>query len=56
MAIERNVGTYVQGLLEGVWEEAPPYFITSSSNGTGRDEVLDYIEAINSQFFKATKN
>ena len=29
------------------WEELPPFFITSEENGTGRDDVLDYIESIN---------
>lgn len=33
--------------LEDSWEELPPYFITSSEKKQGRDEVLDYIEAIN---------
>lgn len=29
------------------WEELPPYFITSSETKMGRQEVLDYIEQIN---------
>ncbi|MDE5552395.1 MAG: ribosome biogenesis GTP-binding protein YihA/YsxC [Muribaculaceae bacterium] len=29
------------------WEELPPIFITSSEKTRGRDEILDYIEAIN---------
>ena len=32
-----------------VWEERPPYFVTSSEKGTGRDEVLEYIDSINRQ-------
>ena len=32
--------------LLDVWEELPPYFITSSEKKQGRDEVLDYIEEI----------
>ena len=35
--------------LKDVWEELPPYFITSSDDRTGRDEVLDYIESINKE-------
>lgn len=31
------------------WEELPPYFVTSAEDGTGRDDVLDYIESINNQ-------
>jgi hypothetical protein len=29
------------------WEELPPYFITSSANKLGREELLAYIEDIN---------
>ncbi|MGB3591465.1 MAG: ribosome biogenesis GTP-binding protein YihA/YsxC [Nonlabens sp.] len=47
-ALERNVAAYKARLLEGIWEEIPPYFVTSSSNGLGRDEVLSYIGGINS--------
>jgi len=46
-ALERNVEAYKKTLLEGVWEEMPPYFITSSSNGDGKDELLNYIGEIN---------
>lgn len=33
--------------LKEEWEELPPYFITSSTKGLGRDAVLGYIEEIN---------
>ncbi|WP_276165646.1 ribosome biogenesis GTP-binding protein YihA/YsxC [Zobellia alginiliquefaciens] len=55
-AIEKNVNSYISELLNGIWEEAPQYFITSSSKGYGRDDVLDFIDNINTDFFKATKN
>ncbi len=42
----RNVRDYLNVLKES-WEELPPYFITSSEDGRGRDEILDYIEEIN---------
>lgn len=54
-AIARNVSTYLEELLNGVWEEAPQYFITSSSKGIGRDELLSYIDSINNEFFEAQK-
>ncbi|CAZ94869.1 ribosome biogenesis GTP-binding protein YihA/YsxC [Zobellia galactanivorans] len=54
-AIEENVNKYISELLNGVWEEAPSYFITSSSKGYGRDDVLNFIDNINADFFKATK-
>ena len=53
--IEKNVDSYIQELLEGVWEEAPNYFITSSSKNMGRDEVLFYIDDINQNFFQENK-
>lgn len=55
-AIQRQVSTYLQYLLEDIWEEAPQYFITSSSKKMGRDELLSYIEAINLEFFEVNKN
>lgn len=45
-AIERHVDDYKAVLLES-WEELPPYFITSSSKGIGKDNLLDYIDSIN---------
>lgn len=33
--------------LEEDWEELPPIFVTSAEKGTGRDEVLDYIDSVN---------
>ncbi len=46
MAGVRNVEEYKQALLEQ-WEELPPVFVTSSVDGRGREELLDYIEQIN---------
>lgn len=44
--LNSNIKLYLNRLKEQ-WEELPPYFITSSENRTGRDEVLNYIESIN---------
>lgn len=44
--VKANVNAYVKTMLE-TWEEMPPYFVTSSDNARGRDEVLDYIDQIN---------
>lgn len=46
--LDRNVEAFKARLLED-WEELPPIFITSSEKKTGRDEVLDYIEAQNAE-------
>lgn len=34
-------------VLSETWEELPPFFTASSVKGTGRDEILDYIDSIN---------
>lgn len=43
---KRKVALYLEKLLEQ-WEELPPVFLTSSTDGRGRDEILDYIEEMN---------
>ena len=47
----RNVIKYTKGLLEQ-WEELPPIFMSSSIDGRGRDEILDYIEEINNMMIE----
>ena len=39
----------IQKVLLLSWNTLPEQFITSSSNKTGRDEILDYIDSINEQ-------
>ena len=46
--IGNKVNIYLNQLKEQ-WEELPPYFITSSTSGLGRNELLNYIESINLQ-------
>lgn len=41
-----NIEAYTAKLLEE-WEELPPIFVTSSEERVGRDELLGYIEEIN---------
>src|SRR5690606_21308009 len=48
-AIERNIEEYLKAMLDDVWEVTPDYFITSSSKGIGRDELLNYIDQINKE-------
>lgn len=47
IAIEKHIADYLQKLTEDVWEEAPNYFVTSSSNGHGKEALLQYIDAVN---------
>jgi len=42
-----KVAAYKRHLLK-TWEELPPVFMTSSADGRGRDELLNYIDDINS--------
>lgn len=44
--LTENIRNYLERLSEE-WEELPPYFITSSKDKTGRNEILDYIAGIN---------
>ena len=46
-ALVKNTDIYKQKLLED-WEELPPCFCTSSEKHVGRDEILDFIDAANS--------
>ena len=50
LALKRKTKAYVQKMLDDVWEEAPPYFITSSLHKTGREELLNYIGSLNNEF------
>lgn len=45
--LNANIRQYLAKLQEQ-WEELPPHFITSSESRLGREELLDYIERINS--------
>lgn len=50
--VQSLVADYRKKMLANNWEEMPPFFVTSSEDKTGRDEVLDYIEEINVEMFK----
>lgn len=46
---DQNVARFRKALLES-FEEVPDIFITSSENGLGKDEVLNFIDGINKAF------
>lgn len=54
-ALSKRIAAYTEKMLE-VWEEMPPYFITSSSDYTGKDELLEYIDNLNSRFNFSIEN
>lgn len=47
-AIENHIEDYKNILFE-TWEEIPNYFITSSSKDIGKEDVLKYIDDLNSK-------
>lgn len=49
--LKKNLSFYKSELLKS-WEELPPTFVTSSTTGLGRDEILNYVEEINGMFIK----
>ncbi len=45
--LSESIKNYMDKMLQ-FWAEAPVYFVSSAENTMGRDEILDYIEKINS--------
>lgn len=50
--LKNNIEAYQKKMLE-TWETMPPYFITSASKDFGREQLLDYIDAINTDLHAA---
>ncbi|MES2811903.1 MAG: ribosome biogenesis GTP-binding protein YihA/YsxC [Bacteroidota bacterium] len=50
--VEQHIAAYRKSLLANNWEEMPQHFVTSASEGTGKEAVLDYINAVNEEVFK----
>lgn len=50
--LSTQIENYIQEMLT-YWSEMPNYFITSSSSGEGKDEVLNYIAEINNDLKKS---
>lgn len=44
--VDENVQAFLDTLREE-WKELPPYFLSSAEKGTGKEEILGYIEEIN---------
>ncbi|MDP2161932.1 MAG: ribosome biogenesis GTP-binding protein YihA/YsxC [Flavobacterium sp.] len=51
--IDSHVSAYVKQVLANGWEEMPQYFITSSTEAVGKENILEFIDEINQQFFKS---
>lgn len=50
--IDSHIAAYRKQLLANNWEEIPQYFVTSSTDGTGKEAVLAFIEGVNEEMFK----
>lgn len=50
--VQNHIAAYKKQLLANDWEEMPPFFVSSSLEGTGKDEILLYIDQINQDIFK----
>lgn len=50
--VDQHVAAYRKALLANNWEEMPQYFVTSSTEGTGRDNLLGYIDEVNRGIFE----
>lgn len=46
--LSKNIEAYKKTLLEE-WEDMPKYFVTSSVNGEGCEEILRFIEQVNQE-------
>lgn len=44
--VTKNINTYKKSMLK-YWDIMPPYFISSSVDKTGKEEILNYIGTIN---------
>ncbi len=44
--LPKNIENYKKIMLN-TWEELPPYFITSSTNKAGKEEILKFIDDVN---------
>lgn len=49
----RQVAAYLEGMREAGWEETPPYFVTSSTSGLGKEDLLGYIDQVNREYQQA---
>ena len=44
--IDATVSAYLNTMLEGVWAETPPHFITSATSNKGKEAVLAYVGSL----------
>ena len=50
--IDSNIAAYKKQMFANNWAEMPQYFVTSATESTGKEIVLDYIDQVNQEVFK----
>ena len=50
--IDSHIAAYKKQMIQNNWAEMPPYFVTSSTEGIGKDILLEYIDEVNQEVFK----
>lgn len=50
--IDSHIAAYKKQMYANNWEEMPQYFVTSSLDALGKEELLSYIGEINEEMFK----
>lgn len=50
--VDSHIAAYRKQVLANGWEEMPQYFVTSSTEATGKESILEFIDDVNQSFFK----
>ena len=50
--IDVHINAYKKQMIANHWEEMPHHFVTSSTEQTGKEELLSYIDEVNQDIFK----
>ena len=50
--IDSHIAAYKKQMFANNWEEMPQYFVTSSTESTGKEDLLSYIDEVNQEVFK----
>lgn len=54
-AAQRQTGAYLDTMRAKGWEAVPPYFVTSSATGAGKEELLGYVASVNQAFRESSR-
>ncbi|GAA3766411.1 ribosome biogenesis GTP-binding protein YihA/YsxC [Flavobacterium ginsengiterrae] len=50
--IDSHIAAYRKQMYANNWAEMPQYFVTSSTESIGKEELLSYIDEVNQEVFK----